>query len=87
MEFCVIMSITASALSCAASAGVLCLLLRYAGHASRYDGPQTDRDARNGSAQGSDEQEELRRGKAMDDGFDNIMRFSVNGQDGFGGAG
>ena len=32
-----------------------------------------------------DEQaEELRRGRAMDEGFDNLMRFAVNGQDGFG---
>ena len=29
--------------------------------------------------------EELRRGRAMDEGFDNLMRFAVNGQDGFGG--
>ena len=86
MEFCVIMSIMASALSCAASASALLRLLRYEGRASRYDGPQADRDARNGSTRDADEQEELRRGKAMDDGFDNIMRFSVNGQDGFGGA-
>lgn len=31
--------------------------------------------------------DELRRGKEMDEGFDNLMRFSVNGQDGFGGGG
>lgn len=30
-------------------------------------------------------EEELRRGRAMDEGVDNLMRFSVNGQDGFGG--
>lgn len=30
-------------------------------------------------------EEELRRGRAMDEGFDNLMRFAVNGQDGFGG--
>lgn len=32
-------------------------------------------------------EEELRRGRAMDEGVDNLMRFSVNGQDGFGGGG
>lgn len=32
-------------------------------------------------------EEELRRGRAMDEGFDNLMRFAVNGQDGFGGGG
>ena len=30
-------------------------------------------------------EEELRRGRAMDEGVDNLMRFAVNGQDGFGG--
>ena len=30
-------------------------------------------------------EEELRRGRAMDEGFDNLLRFAVNGQDGFGG--
>lgn len=30
-------------------------------------------------------EEELRRGRAMDEGFDNLMRFAVNGHDGFGG--
>lgn len=32
-------------------------------------------------------EEELRRGRAMDEGFDNLMRFAVNGHDGFGGGG
>ena len=32
-------------------------------------------------------EEELRRGRAMDEGFDNLMRFAVNGHDGFGGDG
>lgn len=28
-------------------------------------------------------EEETRRSRAMDEGFDNLMRFSVNGSDGF----
>jgi hypothetical protein len=32
------------------------------------------------------EEEELRRSLAMDEGVDNLMRFSVNGHDGFGGS-
>ena len=32
-------------------------------------------------------EEELRRGRAMDEGFDNLMRFAVNGHDGVGGGG
>ena len=32
-------------------------------------------------------EEEARRGRAMDEGFDNLMRFAVNGQNGFGGGG
>lgn len=31
------------------------------------------------------EREFMRRSKAMDDGFDNLMRYSVRGMDGFGG--
>ena len=31
------------------------------------------------------ERESMRRSKAMDDGFDNLMRYSVRGMDGFGG--
>lgn len=30
-------------------------------------------------------EEDTRRSKAMDDGFDNLMRYSVMGRDGFGG--
>ena len=30
-------------------------------------------------------EEESRRSRAMDEGFDNLMRYAVNGQDGFGG--
>jgi hypothetical protein len=32
-----------------------------------------------------EEQEAIRRSRAMDEGFDNLMRYSVNGNDGFGG--
>lgn len=31
------------------------------------------------------EKEAHRRSQAMDEGFDNLMRYSVNGNDGFGG--
>ena len=30
-------------------------------------------------------EEESRRSRAMDEGFDNLMRYAVQGQDGFGG--
>ena len=32
-----------------------------------------------------EEQEAIRRSREMDEGFDNLMRFSVRGTDGFGG--
>ena len=32
-----------------------------------------------------EEREAIRRSRAMDEGFDNLMRYSVNGNDGFGG--
>lgn len=32
-----------------------------------------------------EEAEEARRSRSMDEGFDNLMRFSVRGHDGFGG--
>lgn len=32
-----------------------------------------------------EDREALRRSRAMDEGFDNLMRYSVNGNDGFGG--
>lgn len=31
------------------------------------------------------ERESMRRSREMDEGFDNLMRYSVNGNDGFGG--
>lgn len=31
------------------------------------------------------ERESMRRSKAMDEGFDNLMRYNVRGMDGFGG--
>lgn len=32
-----------------------------------------------------EEREAIRRSREMDEGFDNLMRYSVNGNDGFGG--
>ena len=32
-----------------------------------------------------EEREAMRRSREMDEGFDNLMRYSVNGNDGFGG--
>ena len=37
------------------------------------------------AAMEEDAREEARRGRAMDEGFDNLMRYEVYGQDGFGG--
>lgn len=42
--------------------------------------------ARERAAEKAMEEEELRRSREMEEGVDNLMRFAVNGHDGFGGA-
>ena len=37
-----------------------------------------------GAAERAQAEEEMRRSREMEEGFDNLMRFSVNGKDGFG---